>query len=70
MTRNYSLVIESGPHGMSAYVPKFPSILATGSSADELIVRASEAIRIYWEVLGPDRSPTSELREIEVELPA
>ncbi len=70
MTRKYSLVMEDGPDGMSAYVPELPSILVTGSSADELIVRASEAVRIYWEVLGPDRSPTSELREIEVELPA
>ena len=69
MTRKYSLVVESGPTGYSAYVPELPSILVTGGSADELMTRATEAIQIYWEVLRAERSPTSELREIEVELP-
>ena len=70
MTRKYSLVMESGPTGLSAYVPELASILVTGSSAEELTTRASEAIQIYWDVLRAERSPTSELREIEVELPA
>ncbi len=70
MTRKYSLVMESGPTGYSAYVPELPSILVTGESADELMTRAREAISLYWEVLRAERSPTSELREIEVELPA
>ena len=70
MTRKYSLVIESGPTGYSGYVPELPSILVTGSSAEELVARATEAIQIYWEELQTDRSPTSTLREIEVELPA
>ena len=70
MTRKYSLVMESGPTGLSGYVPELPSILVTASSAEELAARASEAIKIYWDVLRAERSPTSELREIEVELPA
>lgn len=70
MIRKYSLVMESGPTGFSGYVPELPSILVTGSTADELTTRATEAIRIYWDVLRADRSPTSEVREIEVELPA
>ena len=37
---------------------------------EELTVRASEAIRLYWEATRGDLSPTSTLREIEVELPA
>jgi predicted RNase H-like HicB family nuclease len=69
MTRKYSLVMERGPTGFSGYVPELPSILVTGGSADELIMRATEAIKIYWEELRAERSPTSELREIEVELP-
>ena len=69
MTRKYSLVMENGPTGYSAYVPELPSILVTGGSADELMTRATEAIQIYWEVLRAERSPTAELREIEVELP-
>lgn len=69
MTRKYSLVMESGPHGFSGYVPELPSILVTGATPDELMTRATEAIQIYWETLQADRSPTSEVREIEVELP-
>ena len=70
MIRKYSLVLESGPGGLSGYIPELPAILVTGSSTDELMVRAAEAIHIYWDVLRTERSPTSELREIEVELPA
>ena len=70
MTRTYSLVIEGDPTGYSAYVPELPSILVTGGSIEELTTRAKEAIYIYLENLRTDRSPTSTLREIEVELPA
>jgi predicted RNase H-like HicB family nuclease len=69
MTRKYSLVIDGDPTGYSAYVPELPTILVTGKSIDELTARAKEAIRIYWESVSVDRSPTSTLREIEVELP-
>jgi len=67
MIRKYSLVIEGDANGYSAYVPELPSILVTGASLEELSSRATEAIRIYWENLQMDRSPTSLLREIEVE---
>ena len=70
MTRTYSLLIEGDESGYSAYVPKLPTILVTGKSEEELTRRAAEAIRLYWETVHPDRSPTSILREIEVELPS
>ncbi len=70
MTRKYSLMMESGPTGYSGYIPELPSILVTGGSAEELMTRATEAIQIYWDALRAERSPKSELREIEVELPA
>lgn len=70
MTRKYSLVMESGPTGFSGYIPELPSILVTGRSAEELTTRATEAIQVYWAELRAERSPTSETREIEVELPA
>ena len=70
MTRKYSLVIEGDAGGYSAYVPELPTVLVTGQSLEELTARASEAIRIYWDFLSSERSPTSILREIEVELPA
>ena len=69
MIRKYSLVIEGDSTGYSAYVPELPAILVTGGSIEELTARAKEAIRMYWENLHSDRSPTSTLREIEVELP-
>jgi len=69
MTRKYSLVIDGDAAGYSAYVPELPTILVTGESVDELTARAKEAIQIYWESLPMDRSPTSTLREIDVELP-
>ena len=70
MTRKYSLVIDGDSTGYSAYVPELPSILVTGKSVDELTTRARDTIRIYWESVSVARSPTSTLREIEVELPA
>jgi hypothetical protein len=42
----------------------------TGQSLDELTARARDAIHLYWESVRTDVSPTSMLREIEVELPA
>jgi predicted RNase H-like HicB family nuclease len=70
MTRKYSLVIEGDSAGYSGYVPELPAILVTGRSLEELTGRAAEAIRVYWESVRAARSPTSTLREIEVELPA
>jgi predicted RNase H-like HicB family nuclease len=70
MTRKYSLIIEGDQNGYSAYVPELPTILVTGKSVEELTARAVEAIQIYFETVGADRSPTSIVQEIEVELPA
>jgi predicted RNase H-like HicB family nuclease len=70
MTRKYSLAIEGEPGSYSAYEPELPAILVTGQSMEELTARAAEAIRLYWETVRPEFSPTSTLREIEVELPA
>jgi predicted RNase H-like HicB family nuclease len=68
LTRTYSLVIEGDAAGFSAYVPELPAILVTGRSLEELSARATEAIRLFWETANVERSPTSMLREIEVEL--
>jgi predicted RNase H-like HicB family nuclease len=70
MTRTYSLVIEGDAAGYSAYVPELPTVLVTGRSMDELDARAAEAIRVYWDAVREDRSPTSRVREIQVDLPA
>lgn len=68
MSRKYSLVIDGDASGYSAYVPELPTIVVTGKSMDELTARAREAIRISWESVAVERSPTSVVREIEVEL--
>lgn len=70
MTRKYSLVVEGDENGYSAYVPELPTILVTGGSMDELTGRAVEAIRVYWSAVQADRSLTSLVKEIEVDLPA
>jgi len=70
MIRKYSLIIEGDSGSFSAYVPELPAIVVTGGSIEELTVRAKEAIRVYWEELRGDESPTATVREIEVELPA
>ena len=70
MIRRYSLVMESGPAGFSAYAPELPAILVTGGTTEELTARAVEAIKVYWEVPRADMSPTATLHEIDVELPA
>jgi predicted RNase H-like HicB family nuclease len=70
ITRKYSLAIEVSLVANSAYVPELPTILVTGQSLDELTVRATEAIRLYWEPARANLPPTSMVREIEVEFPA
>ena len=70
MTRKYSVVIESGPTGYSGYVLEVPVILVTGNSADELLARAAEAIRVYGEELGADQPETAEILELEIEFRA
>ena len=69
MIRTYSLIIEGEGGVYSAYVPELPTILVAGNSIDDLTARAKEAIQLYWETLHADRSPSSTVREIEVELP-
>lgn len=70
MIRKYSLVIEGDEGGYSGYVPELPTILVTGSSIEELASSAKEAVLLYLETLNAERSPTSTMHEIEVELPA
>jgi len=70
MTRKYSLVIEGDEAGYSAYVSELPTIMVTGRSMDELTARAREAVRLYLNSVDQERSPTAQLREIEVDLSA
>jgi predicted RNase H-like HicB family nuclease len=69
MIRTYSLIIEGDSAGYSGYVPELPTILVTGTSIEDLTARAKDAIQLYWETLHTDRSPSSTVCEIQVELP-
>ena len=69
MTRKYSIVVEGEPGSYSAYVPELPSIVITGETPAEVVTRAGEAIRFYFEFMDSERSPTAMVQEIEVELP-
>ena len=57
MTRKFSLIIEGDASSYSAYVPELPTILVTGRSLDDLTIRATEAIRLYWATVNSERSP-------------
>lgn len=70
MTRKYSLVIEGDETGYSAYVSELPTILVTGRSMEEITARAKEAVRLFLNSVQEDRSPTSQLKEIEVDVSA
>jgi predicted RNase H-like HicB family nuclease len=69
VTRKYSLVVEGDESGYSAHIPELPTIVVTGRSMKELTDRANEAVKLYWEFVQSERSPTSTMCEIEVELP-
>ncbi|MEP7355450.1 MAG: type II toxin-antitoxin system HicB family antitoxin [Acidobacteriota bacterium] len=70
MTRKYSIVLEGELGAYSAYVPELPTIVVTAETPEELTTRASDAIRFYFERMGPDPSSGATIQEIEVELPA
>ena len=56
MTRTYSLLIEGDESGYSAHVPQLPATLVTGKSIDDLSVRATEAIRLWWDAMRESAS--------------
>jgi predicted RNase H-like HicB family nuclease len=58
ITRKYSLVVEGDESGYNAYIPELPTILVTGRSMKELTDRACEAVKVYWEFLESERSPS------------
>ena len=70
MTRKFTLMVEGDAESLSAHVPEIASILVTGRSMEEISRRAQEAIRLYWETMSVERSPTAQVREIEVDIPS
>jgi predicted RNase H-like HicB family nuclease len=63
-TMKYGIVIESGEHNYSAYVPDLPGCVATGKSVEETKSRISEAIRLHVEGMREDGEVVPEPRTI------
>jgi predicted RNase H-like HicB family nuclease len=70
MTRQYTVIYESGPNNWSAYVPDLPGCIATGATRDEIERIIQEAIEFHIEGLRlhgeqvPE--PTSEAGTVSV----
>ncbi len=56
----YRVVVEQGPHGCSAYVPRLPGCVATGRTPEEAELRVREAIEFHIEGLREDGCPIPE----------
>ncbi len=47
----YTLVLEASEHNWSAYFPEVPGCVATGSTREETIANATEALAFHLEGL-------------------
>ena len=65
----YAVVIESGAHNYSAYVPDLPGCVSTGRTLDEVAANIREAIEFHIEGLREDGlpipQPTTVVKEVE-----
>ncbi len=66
----YTVVIEEGPEGYSAYVPDLPGCIAAAATRDELSQLIREAIAFHIECLREDGlavpEPHSTAESVEV----
>jgi predicted RNase H-like HicB family nuclease len=53
----YAVVIESGPHNYSAYVPDLPGCVSVGDTLDAIKHMIQEAIELHIEGLRKDGLP-------------
>ncbi len=53
----YGIVIEQGPHNLSAYVPDLPGCVATGATLDETKMHLRQAIEAHLNGLREDGEP-------------
>ena len=69
---HYTVVIEEGPEGYSAYVPDLPGCIAAAATRDELSQLIREAIAFHIEGLREDGLPVPEPHSTaeSVEVPA
>jgi predicted RNase H-like HicB family nuclease len=58
--KKYAIVIEQGPHNLSAYVPDLPGCITTGRTVKEIERNMREAIELHLEGLREDGAPIPE----------
>jgi len=66
----YPVIIEKAQSNFSAYSPDLPGCVATGSTAEETLIRMKEAIRFHIDGLKKDGfaipEPSTEVEYIEI----
>ena len=58
--KKYAIVIEQGPHNLSAYVPDLPGCITTGKTVEEIERNMREAISLHLDGLREDGEPIPE----------
>jgi predicted RNase H-like HicB family nuclease len=58
--KKYAIIIERGPHNLSAYVPDLPGCITTGKTIEEVEQNIREAIELHLEGLQEDGEPIPE----------
>ncbi|MCX6595632.1 MAG: type II toxin-antitoxin system HicB family antitoxin [Acidobacteria bacterium] len=58
--KRYAVIIESGPHNLSAYVPDLPGCITTGRTIEEIEQNIREAIELHLEGMMEDGEPIPE----------
>jgi predicted RNase H-like HicB family nuclease len=58
--KKYAIVIEQGPHNLSAYVPDLPGCITTGRTVEEIERNIREAIELHLDGLREDGEPIPE----------
>jgi predicted RNase H-like HicB family nuclease len=66
----YPVIIEKAQGNFSAYSPDLPGCVATGSTAEETLIRMKEAIRFHIQGLKKEGlaipEPSAEVKYIEI----
>jgi predicted RNase H-like HicB family nuclease len=55
--RQYVILIEKGPHNLSAFVPSLPGCVATGKTRQQVIDNMYEAIQFHMDGMAADGDP-------------
>jgi predicted RNase H-like HicB family nuclease len=69
--KKYAVVVERGPHNMSAFVPDLPGCITTGKTVEEIAHNIREAIELHLEGIAEDGDPIPEPSAfaLEIEVP-